>query len=228
MQADQDRSGVIDFQEFVALFIALTKKSALGVQEAKTILLQRCAPCGCAIPDMCRIPWPTHACIATTNLSAGNSQSQPVTFSVHHALLACSTAATSKLLTHPPIFPPVPEGLSTGRPTSSRSVLRSPRGCPPACCCPCRPVDRTPNQLKRLSTYLISTQPFFMQLQPAVVYDVSPTTCCSAARQAAVLLDIVCTAWAAAVSSCEPVSPARVMLACTAACCCYTGACYMQ
>ena len=37
-------------------------------------------------------------------------------------------------------------------------------------------MDRTPNQLKRLSTYLISTQPFFMQLQPAVVYDVSPTT----------------------------------------------------
>lgn len=53
MQADQDRSGVIDFQEFVALFFALTKKSALGVQEAKTILLQRCAPCG-PIPDL----WP--------------------------------------------------------------------------------------------------------------------------------------------------------------------------
>ena len=53
--------------------------------------------------------------------------------------------------------------------------MRSPQGHPPTCCCPCRPVDRTPNQLKRLSTYLISTQPFFMQLQPAVVYDVSPT-----------------------------------------------------
>ena len=53
MQADQDRSGVIDFQEFVALFFALTKKSALGVQEAKTILMQRCAPCG-PIPDL----WP--------------------------------------------------------------------------------------------------------------------------------------------------------------------------
>ena len=80
VQADQDRSGVIDFQEFVALFIALTKKSALGVQEAKTILLQRCAPCGCSIPDLCRPPCPTCAHVATTKCSVSRQQSGPACY----------------------------------------------------------------------------------------------------------------------------------------------------
>ena len=66
VQADQERSGVIDFQVFIALFIALTQRSAPGVQEAKTILLQGCAPCGCPVPDLRRPPCPTHACVATT------------------------------------------------------------------------------------------------------------------------------------------------------------------
>lgn len=67
-------------------------------------------------------------------------------------------------------------------------------GMPNLPCCLSRVVDRTGAQLQRLCKFLQTKQPFFQQLQPEVVRDVSPYTALRRRAQATSLLKLLLAA----------------------------------
>ena len=67
-------------------------------------------------------------------------------------------------------------------------------GMPKLACYLFRVVDRTGAQLQRLSKFLQTKQPFFQQLQPEVVRDVSPYAALQCGAHATLLLHLLLAA----------------------------------